>query len=247
MHLHHAFCRLGGVRRTLGAVLLAVGVFLPGIGHALTIPISCGGVQVGNIDVEVDLSRVRKGISAEFTSVVGTPDNSLAAAAAACYEDHFNWYQLVSGNLPVIVDGGPQIDPLMGGQLNLWTDNLPWYLNETVAPAGTPLVVDPDFYLSNNTNVDTLLFIDYPFGHPPGTSLSFSTWLVSENKDGTWDSWHEGFTWCWKRSAAGVITVCEPVPLGEGVYPRNFHVPEPDGLALFGLSMAILLLARRRR
>lgn len=246
MKLRHVNLQQGGARRKLLAVLLALGFSLPGSGHALMIPVSCGGVQVGNIEVEVDVTGSRKGVVGDFTSIVGSPNNSLQAAATACSEDHFNWYQLISGNIPSIIDGGPQIDPLLGGQLNLWADNLGWYWNETVAPASTTLFVEPDFYLSNNINTDTLLFYDYPFGHPSGTYLSFSTWLVSLNSDGSWDSWHEGFSWCWGRSAAGVITVCEPAALGEGIYPRDFSAPEPGGFALFSLSIGMLLLTRRR-
>ena len=238
--------RFGLCTRLLGVV---AGLLLPHAALALVIPISCGGVHVGNVEVNVDLSNARKGVEGDFTSIVGTPSPTLQAAAVDhCGEDHYNWYQQVSGNLPVIVGGGPQVDPLLGQQLGVWTDQLPWYLNETQAPANTPLVVVNDFYLSENTSSESLLFQDYPFGHPPGTELNYRTWLVSLHRNGSFHEWHEGFSWCWKRSATGEITVCEPQALGKNVFPVGvFRVPEPGSLALIGLALPLLLFGRVRR
>ena len=88
---------------------------------ALVIQISCGGVLVGGV-VVVPVTGLGSNGSMEgvFHSLVtepGQPSNSptsLNAAAAACGEDHFNWYQVVTSdnNPPRGGDGNPLIPPV---------------------------------------------------------------------------------------------------------------------------------------
>src|SRR5260370_871914 len=131
----------------------------------INIPINCMGMQVGSIMVDVS----GNGVSGDFTSSVGGPPATLAAAAQKCGEDHFNWYQIVSGTHPLIPGGGPQVDPQPGGQGGQWADRLPWYWDETRPPAGTP-GFDPTLQLSANTFADHLHFEDFP-GGPVGTNI----------------------------------------------------------------------------
>src|SRR5262245_47403914 len=118
------------------ACLCGLGLPLGNNPYALTIPINCSGNFVGSIDVNVNADM--DGVTGEFRSETGGPPNTLAAAAAACGEDHFNWYQIVSGVHPLIPGGGPQVDPQPGGQGGQWADMVPWYWDEVSPPAGTP-------------------------------------------------------------------------------------------------------------
>jgi hypothetical protein len=60
---------------------------------AINIPVNCGGNQVGVITVQNNAAS----ISGSFSTVPNPPNaGTLAAAAVACGEDHFNWYQVVT-------------------------------------------------------------------------------------------------------------------------------------------------------
>jgi hypothetical protein len=194
---------------------------------ALNIPVNCGGNAVGNITVNVANGGIRGG----FTSTVGGPPPTQAAAAAACNEDHFNWYQIVTAdNNPPVDAGGnrlaaPYVDPPPGGYGNdpntggddtQWGDRLPWYWDEGAdPPAGTPGFQD-GLNVADNTAGATLSYADFP-GGLPNTNLSFSTWLVSLNANGSFHSWHPGFSWDWSNSTgtntAGNLARLAPIPV----------------------------------
>jgi hypothetical protein len=172
---------------------------------ALVIPVTArDGTQVGSIDVGV--SPDGTGIVGGFTSSYGDP-NSLDAAAKKCGEHHFNWYQVVTSDNdpPTLPDGSkpvpPYIDPPTGGYSGQWADGLPWYWDEgEPPPPGTP-GFEPGYHLHDNLTDkngdginDTLDFVDYPYGPPP-THVTFETWLVSCNADGSLHSFHGGFSW----------------------------------------------------
>lgn len=217
----------------------------------ITFDIICGGVTVGVVSVGAGGG----GVSGDFTSSVGGPPTTLAAAAAQCGEHHFNWYQIVSGTHPLIPGGGPQVDPQPGGQGGQWADNLPWYWDETSPPNGTP-GFEPGLQLGANTTASQLHFEDFPNG-PNGTSIMFMTWLVSLNADGSFHSWHEGFSWTWMRAANGTVTVGDPVSKGPGVFPTTAQygdlitgfatsVPEPQSALCFLAGLAACWALRGR-
>jgi len=162
---------------------------------ALLIPIKCGDTLVGNIDVAV--AAIGTGITGGFTSVLGGPPATLKAAATACGEDHWNWYQVVTADNQI--PGAPYVDPPKGGLGPQWADDLPWYFDEKPVPnplpAGKLPENPPDTYqLSKNSVGPTLKYFDFP-GGDPGLNLSFKTWLVSLNADSSFHSFHEGFSW----------------------------------------------------
>jgi len=236
-------------------------------GYSASIDIKCGNTKVGVIDVQLlnGAQVANGGVRGSFTSTVGDP--SLAAAAKACNEDHFNWYQIVTadnkppstyinGNLTDLTP--PYIDPTSGGYANgFWADGLPWYWDETVWPSGTLKQTRTSYLLKENTSKDTLKYEDFPSDFN-GTTLSFSTWLVSVDANGVFDSWHEGFSWKWTNtSGKGVSSDLQP--LGVGVFPTDaqyknilagsgFAVPEPSSLYLLAAGLAgIISLASRLR
>jgi hypothetical protein len=226
--------------------------------QAVVIPVNCGDTVVGNISVDVSGT----GISGGFKSSVGGPPATLAAAAAACHEDHFNWYQIVTAdNFPPKDAKGNQIpvpppayvDPPPGGYSDQWADNVPWYWDETRPPAGTSNF-DPALQLSAQTTADTLKFSDFPGGQA-GTNLSFKTWLVSLKADSSFDSFHQGFSWNWSN-ASGTGVVSGITSLGANVFPTDAEykniiggfakaVPEPGTFVL--LAVGLLLVASRYR
>jgi len=266
--------RLGPGRVRWGAAVAAVLLVLYwacASAMGLTIPVTASdGTPMGTIDVNV--SPDGKGVVGGFTSSVGDPP-SLAAAAAANGEDHFNWYQVVvrDNDPPKDAYGNqltpPYVDPPPGGYQGQWADDLPWYWDEGTPPKpGDPRYeeYEPVYDLVNqlsDTNGDgindKLNFADFPWG-PPGTSLEFNTWLVSLNADGSLHSYHGGFAWTWDRPASG----------GEGGGGgRNIFatpdggqitmitgplapIPEPSSLVLAmagGLCLVVSLAIRRRR
>jgi hypothetical protein len=233
-------------------LLVAFMVVTAGVAQAapITINVNCAGSKVGEISVNNDGT----GISGGFTSTVGGPPPTLAAAAANCGEDHFNWYQIV------VTDNGkakdkngnfltpPYIDPPPGGYQGTWEDDLPWYWNEYPGPG------EATSELSRKTTADTLKFGDFP-STQPGDSISFVTWLVSLNSNGSFHSWHEGFSWEYVQNDRSVKNI---VSLGDGTFPTDAQyknlltgfatsVPEPLTLVTLLLSVPFLFLVRQRR
>jgi len=241
--------------------LIAVGLVLAACiapAAALTIPVNCGmpPVHVGDIVVNPSGS----GMSGDFTSVVGGPPATMAAACAQCGEDHMNWFQVVTAdNMPPNGPGGPgnqltppYIDPPFGGYGppdQQWADNRPWYWDETVPP-GPPF---PPGYqaglgLGPNTFADHLHWEDFP-GGAAGSNVKFSTWLVSLNADGSLHEFHEGFSWMWSNPGGGAGTsMIVGGPLtpqqGQGLYGQL--VPEPATFALVVLAFGAVFAKRSR-
>lgn len=256
----------GNRGRRLFVVMIAACVIASvGIVQAapITIPVNCGQPAVHVGDVTVDVSG--GGVAGGFSSIVGTPP-SLAAAAAACNEDHFNWYQVVTAdNMPPNDAGGnpvvpPYVDVPPGGYgppSTQWGDNLPWYWDEGAdPPAGTPGFSDgfniadhlQDINPADGT-IETLHYEDFP-GGAAGTNLSFKTWLVSLNADGSFHSWHGGFSWDWSNSTGGDVAsnlaAFEGAPTAaEYTDIIGGFVPEPSALSL--LAFVGMVFIRRRR
>jgi hypothetical protein len=219
--------------------------------RALTIPISCGGTQVGSITVNAQ--GAGKGISGGFTSTAGNPP-SLAAAAAACGETQFNWYQIVTAdngkaqNANGMFLKAPYVDPPPGGYNYLWADNLPWYWNMGNPPNGAPNV-EPDFALGAQTTMSTLNFADNPTS---AGDISFTTWLVSLNANGSLQSFDAGFTWEYSTASNSVTDISEY--LEEPTDPQyadligGFEkaIPEPATWILMIAGFGGLVVLRRR-
>ena len=228
----------------------------------ITIPVNCNGNQVGVISATNNAAS----LSGSFSTIPNPPNaGSLAAAAAACGEDHFNWYQIVTADnqAPRNFAGQqltpPYVDPPPGGYDpafdNTWADNLPWYYDEGVPTPAAGQVVKPGLSLANNTTATTLSYSDMPGGNP-GLNLSFSTWLVSLNKDSSFHAFEGGFSWTLSIAANGTVTVGAPVSLN-GANPTAAQytniiggfatsIPEPSTI-LFLFSGTLPLIALRRK
>ena len=172
------------------------------------------GAVVGIVTIKIGTSGRSEGMEAVFEARTNLTD-----AAKKCGEHHFNWYQIIvsesgttgmvnsSGNAltPPYVDppqGGYGDDPATAGDETQWADNQPWYWDEGAdPPAGTAGFSD-GYNLDDNSNATHLEFSDYP-GDQPGAKISFKTWLVSLNADGSLHSWHGGFSWDMEVDASG--------------------------------------------
>ena len=113
-----------------------------------------------------------------------------------------------------------------------------------------------------------LNFYDAP-GGPNGLSLSFKTWLVSLNADGSLHSFHTGFSWDYsipadgslingaRGAASNIVSLGDewftaPNPPTAAEYNNIIGgfataVPLPSALFLFGSGATVLLAAMRRK
>jgi hypothetical protein len=229
---------------------------------ALSIDVKCGETSVGAINVNASGT----GISGAFTSSTGVPP-SMGAAAAFCGEDHFNWYQIVTGGTAAAVPKNnagqqltfPFVDPPPGGYDPTfdptWADKLPWYFDEYAPAAGTPNV-DMNFFVWKNTFPDHLDFFDFP-NNNNNTTFTFKTWLVSLNccsLKPSFHSFHEGFQWTWTKDNLGNRSVTNIVALAAAPTAAEYaniiggfqtSVPEPSTFA-FMAAAALLVVLRKR-
>jgi hypothetical protein len=218
----------------------------------ITFDVNCNNMKVGTVSVDVK----NAGISGSFMSTVGGPPVSLAGAAAACGEDHFNWYQVVTSdtNPPKDSKGNqlaaPYVDPPPGGYMGgTWEDNLPWYWNEYAGPG------EMSSEISRQSTIDTLKFADFP-SDVPGAKITFSTWLVSLKKDDSFDSWHGGFSWTYMQgqgmTPSGVSNImafdANPTDAQYKNITGGFAtgLPEPSTLTLCAAGLLLLIRFRKR-
>ena len=224
------------------ALMLSV---VPTEAWSLQLSLRCGGVLIGNVVVNANVDPAgnpRPGaISGSFT-VAGGDISTLAIAAAKCGEDHFNWYQVVVALRPGLPGLNPPfVDPPAGGLGTQWADNLPGYYDETAPPPGIPDCPQPAgvkchvpaLDLKNNTTLTTLSFFDAPGTF--FTDLTFKTFLMSANADGSIHALYDEFVWDWTNVA------------GVGPLVTSLRAPEPSTVALFLMSLAMLLCFRARR
>ena len=248
---------------TSGLLLMANPVF------GITIPVVCGTNQVGVINVNaVNQGNTNNGMSGSFSTIPIPPNaGTLAAAAALCGEDHFNWYQIITAvNIPVTNYNNqpltaPFVDVPPGGYStnfdNTWGDNIPWYYDEGPATPGPNQTVEPGLSLGANTSLTTLNFGDFPNG-PNGFNVTFKTWLVSLNADSSFHAFEGGFSWGFTVSTNGTRNATAPVSLGAGVNPTDAEyaniiggfatsVPEPAVISLIAVGAVAFARAVRRK
>jgi hypothetical protein len=237
--------------------------------QAASIPVFCDNgdpTQIGTIDVNPSGT----GISGGFTSMIGSPA-SLTAAAQYCGEHHFNWYQVVTadnqappGSTPPYIDVPPGGYPVAFD--STWADNLPWYYDEDCCVVPNPLppgrVHNPALGLGANTTPDTLNFGDFP-GGGNGLNLSFKTWLVSLFADGSFHSFHAGFSWNFSipgGGGPGSVTNVNSLSIDPFTFPApptaaewdNINdafataCPEPSTWLMVAGAGAFLVVRRRR-
>jgi len=110
-------------------------------------------------------------------------------------QDHLNWFQkVISITPPLSGVPAPFIDPPRGGMPGVWADTLPWYFDETLPPPGTPYNPNRQLQQQGDPAGSTLNYFDTPHAQPPGTSLDFVTFLISDYGDKTYVPLG-GFSW----------------------------------------------------
>ena len=235
--------------------------------HAIVIPVDCGGMRVASIEVDI---APGPGVTGRL--LANAPRfATLTAAATQCGEHHFNWYQIVSADNTPPVDAArnrltaPYVDLPPGGYGNdpstadddrQWGDRLPWYWDEGAdPPAGTP-GFEADLNIADKTTATALRYSDFP-GGLDGTMVTFRTWLVSLNVNGSFHSFHDGFTWMYSDPAgAAGPSIMGLAGIGAGIHPTRAQyqdliggfaarIPEPGLLALIGIGLVILGCGRR--
>jgi hypothetical protein len=128
---------------------------------------------------------------------------------------------------------------------------LPWYYDEYLPKAGTKNV-NKKLQLSAQSAGDTLNFGDFP-GGPAGLKLSFKTWLVSLNKNGSLHSFHPGFSWDFEvtktgRAASNIKGLNQfPTDAEYKNITQGFAAAIPEPATWLLVSSVLLLAGRRRR
>jgi len=209
------------VRRYMWVVGLGLAMAAESTVHG-QVDIVCDGVTVGTVEfMTATTASGRPGVVGSFTASIndamGKP--SIAAAAAKCNEDHFNWYQVITADSmpPNDAAGNPLVppypDPPAGGYgppSTQWADDLPWYWDEGPDPAAGTDGFSDNYNVNDNTTDgngdgvnDTLEFQDFP-GGADGTELTFRLWLVSLNADSSLHSFHDGgIEWSFSNPVGG--------------------------------------------
>lgn len=249
--------------RCLSSVSLILFINLSVYAAPITFNVDCAGITVGVVNITADtLPNNMKGISGTLDTT--NKSASLSAAAQACGEHHFNWYQIVTADNEAPKDrAGNQLNPPYvdvppngydAAFSPTWADNLPWYFDEYTPPQGTLNVVNSNL-LSANTSNTILQFSDFPSGGN-GLNLSFKTWLVSLNADSSFHSFHGGFSWDYSVSLDGTDNgVTNIALLGGGPVRAEYQdiignfatkISEPPAFVLISIGL-MLMLSRRRR
>jgi len=150
------------------------------------------------------------GLFADFTAT-GRTLEQLYTHLKLGSQGHLNWFQIITDtNIPnQDIQGNPltvpYIDPPKGGTLNLWADDVPWYLNESVKPSADTRVEIPELQLEYQSFGSILGYEDFPFG-PPGRTISFETFLVADFGDQTYDTLG-GFSWTAEVGGNGLTDI----------------------------------------
>jgi hypothetical protein len=170
-------------------------------------PVLVNGEEIGFFDIRVVTDNDGdQGLVGTFQVTKQNPDKTrmtFQKLYASLGIDHLNWFQKVTSDTSPPLDSrgnrlkAPYIDPPAGGYSDLWSDELPWYLDEQ-APSKDELggrEWSPQFLLENNINetFGLLRYFDKPQGKR-GNQISFATFLVGVRSDGTYVPL-SGFSW----------------------------------------------------
>ena len=170
-------------------------------------PVFVNGEEIGFFDIRgVTDNDGDQGLVGFFQTTKQNPDKTrmtFQQLYASLGIDHLNWFQKVISdtNPPLDARGNrlraPYIDPPAGGYSDLWSDELPWYLDEQapsrVEQGGREW--SPQFLLDNNINetFGLLRYFDKPQG-TRGNRIGFATFLVGVRSDNTYVPLG-GFSW----------------------------------------------------
>ncbi len=187
-----------------------------------------------------------EGVQGQLRSASGT----VLDLAQQLGGDHFNWYQVaMEDSRPVYSACGvklqaPYVDPppggyppsIQGGDDAVWSDKVPWYLDEHPPPEGYGS--SRSTWRSQLQEQDTvLLFQDDPAFSQP-FRLRFRTWLVLVGADSQPIGWFGGFRWTSlsQGGGEGQVRLLGPitVPPADAEYDALVHA-EGVGLAWFWL------------
>jgi hypothetical protein len=273
MSRSHRLSLRDSIPRLFGMFVLIV----LGIGRSaqggITVPIlSPGkyqmGQQIGVVDIDIGVDKAGNQAPVGGFTVTATDSAgntlTLQQLESDLGQDHFNWFQKVtSDNVPPKDAGGnpvtpPYIDPPNGGYSDQWADNRPWFWDEYAPPKGTPNF-NPMFQLSNKISADdkTLDFSDGT-GGPNGNLISFSTFLVSDFGDTTYDVLG-GFSWSISiANGLTTVTSLDANAAFTGDYAKEIStqfgyeihataVPEPSTIVMGTISIVLVAFVRARR
>ena len=174
--------------------------------------IACAAIDPISIDLGFGTIKAMVGdtpdaLTGSFTVTKKGADNktlTLAQLEKMLGQDHLNWFQKVTDQQPAAdVPKGvniPFIDPPNGGlPIDVdptWADDRPWYWDEfTPNPVPKGRTVEAGLQLSANSAGSKLDYFDAPGGQKKGTTISFSTFLVSDFGNKTYDILGQGYSW----------------------------------------------------
>jgi hypothetical protein len=236
-------------------ILVIVTVLASPGARAGTMSIMCGGQTVGTLGWGSDGTTERAGFVA-----LGT----LAAVAAVCGENHYNWVQTVTSTTRPPVDsngqrlqapfldrphGGFGNDPTTGGDDTLWGDDADFYWDEGPDPPPNTPGFKSGYNIRDHTFPNALDFTDSP-SLPPGNSAKFTTSLASVKADGSYTTLGS-FDWTYSNAngtePCSFVSYTSLTPLCSSD-PGVSDVPEPSMLTLVttGVLGFILVLGQWR-
>jgi hypothetical protein len=241
--------------RLLAATLIAIAVCAVNA-PAVQMDVSVNGTNYGTVTV-TNSGGASQGLQGNFTA-----NTTLARMEAALGQDHLNWLQIVTAdNMPPLGAGSnvltaPYLDPPVGGYIDQWADQRPWYFDEVSPPATNTVAWTNAYLLANNVTATQLNYFDFP-GGGTGTVVNFVTFLVSDYGNMTY-SVLSGFTWSVSVNAMTNTVITSLA--GGAVFSNSYSalvqnqtgwvlVPEPSALllALIGLVTAIGIYRNRTR
>jgi hypothetical protein len=164
------------------------------------------GQTIGKIDLEEATGLpTGRGLAGSFSTqrtgrtisqllgYIGTKERDRKAPA------HLNWLQVVTKSIyPASGPGRPQanfIDPIKDGFSTQLSDSEPWYYDEYI-PRPLPNKDPYDrSYLRTYRTTDFNLSFEDIVRQPPGTQLTFNTFLIAAYGDRTYRPLGNGFQW----------------------------------------------------
>ncbi|MEG4999307.1 PEP-CTERM sorting domain-containing protein [Microcoleus sp. B4-D4] len=194
------------------------------VGATFNFNVSVNGKTIGNIGLNEAAGIGGKGLEGSFTPTGRTIPELMTYLAQGdpnnTPPNHLNWLQVVTKSIyPASASGRPQanfIDPIKGGFSTQLSDSEPWYYDEYV-PAPLPNKDSYDtWYLRTNQTTNSALSFEDIVRQPPGTQLTFNTFLIADYGDKTYRPLGEGFQWSIESKPhplnpqAGIVQLTSP-------------------------------------